>query len=467
MTLRGMDSRDTDIEDMDSANMDSASTDFVAARLARRLAIAGALVALCAMMLASPDAASAQTIAIRGAQVHTEPGKVLDGATVVIRDGVVRSVARGGAVPAGATIIDGTGKVVTAGLIDASTRVGLVEVSLERSTAEGGFPSSGDDGDDVIHAAYRVSEGYHAGSVAIPIGRAQGVTSVVSVPSGGLVSGTSGWFALADGLTPDVTVRAPLAMYANLGEASLGSAKGSRGMALLRLRELLDDSRVYSRTRRNYERNQSRRFIAGAGRLDLEAMIPVIQGQLPLVVRAHRSSDILAAVKLAREQRLRLVVEGGAEAWMVAKELAAARVGVIMSPEANLPDRFEQIQVRDDGAKILSDAGVTVVISAIGGPRNLVILRQLAGMAVANGMTHEQALAAITTAPAALFGVPRGTIAAGRVADLVVWSGDPFELSTRAEHVIIAGKEQPLHTRQTLLRDRYRTLGGAAGASEK
>jgi len=402
----------------------------------------------------APGAASAQTIAIRNAQVHTEPGKVIDGATVVIRDGVVRSVARGGATPAGARVIDGTGKIVTAGFIDSSTRVGLIEVSLERSTSEGSFSS---DDDDVIHAAYRVSDGYHAGSVAIPIGRAQGVTSLVAVPSGGLISGTSGWFSTADGLTPDVTIRSPLAMYANLGEASLGSAEGSRGMALLRLRELLDDARVYERTRRNYERNQSRRFTPGAGRLDLEAMIPVARGQLPLVVRAHRSSDILAAVKLAQEQRLRLVVEGGTEAWMVARELAAARVGVILSPEENLPTSFEQVQVRDDSARILVDAGVTVAISSIGGPRNLAILRQLAGMAVADGLTAEQALAAVTTAPAALFGVPRGTIAAGQVADLVVWSGDPFELSTRAEHVIIGGKEQSLATRQTLLRDRYRT----------
>ncbi len=404
--------------------------------------------------LATPGVAVGQTIAIRGGKVHLEPGKTIDDATILIRNGVVQRVGKNLPIPSGAQVIDAAGKIVTAGLIESSTVLGLIEVSLERSTREGGF--GGGKGRDVIRASYRASDGYNPGSVAIPVARLHGVTSAVSTPRGGLVSGTSGWFALSDGLASQVVVRAGLAMYANLGEASLDSAEGARGLALSRLREVLDDARIYSRSKRNWERNQSRPF--AAGRLDLEALIPVVQGRTPLVIRAHRSSDILAALGLARDLRLRMIVEGGTEAWMVAKELAAARVGVILNPELNLPNRFEQTRVRDDSAKILADAGVAVAISTIGRHSQVGSLRQLAGMAVANGMTYDQALAAVTSVPAALFGVDRGTIAAGKVADIVVWSGDPFELSTRAKRVLIAGKEQRMQSRQSLLRDRYRRL---------
>lgn len=396
----------------------------------------------------------AEDIVITDATVHLEPGKVMNDATIVIRDGQVKEIGRGIAIPASARRIEGKGKVVTAGLIESGTRLGLVEVDLESTTQEGAF--YGKPGSDVIHAAYRVVDGYNPASVAIPVARAQGITSTISRPEGGLISGASGWFSLADATLPDVVVRAPLAMYASLGEESLDSAQGSRGLAIMRLREVLDDAQLYSRLKRSYERNQTRDF--AASRLDLEALIPVVQGRLPLVIRANRSSDILAAIALARDTGVRIIIEGGAEAWMVARELAVARIGVILSPEQNLPSSFDSIHVRDDGAKVLADAGVDVAISTLGDASAAGTVRQLAGIAVANGLSRDQALAALTSVPAKLFGVDRGTIAVGKAADLVVWSGDPFELSTRAEHVMIAGKEQSIRSRQTLLLERYRKL---------
>jgi imidazolonepropionase-like amidohydrolase len=362
-------------------------------------------------------------------------------------------------VPAGARRIDATGKVVTAGLIDASTRIGLAEVELEQSTVDGSFPGGGE---DVVHAAYRALDGYNPHSVAIPVTRAGGVTSVVTAPQGGLVSGTSAWVQLVDEATGAEPVLTPaLAMYANLGEASMASVGGSRSMAVERLRELLTDADEFTRRRAAYERNQTRPF--AAERLDLAALAPVVQGRMPLVVRAHRSSDIRAALRLARELGLRLVIEGGTEAWMVARELAAARVGVILDPTDNLPSSFDRVHVRDDAATLLAAAGVDVAVSSLGSASNVRLLRQLAGVAAANGLSPTAALAAVTTVPAKLFGLDRGRIRAGAAADLVVWSGDPFELSTRAEHVIIAGTEQGTRTRQTLLFERYRKLPAQAG----
>jgi len=414
---------------------------------------AGAL-ALVLAALAPAALAHAEDLAIVNARVYTEPGTVIEQATIVVRDGRVRAVGPNVPVPAGARSIDATGKVVTAGFIDASTRIGLVEVELEQTTVDGSFPGAGA---DVVHAAFHAIDGYNPRSVAIPVTRAGGVTSVVTAPQGGLVSGTGAWVQLVDENTAAEPILMPaMAMYVNLGEAAMSSVGGSRSMAVERLRELLADASEYARRRAAYERNQTRPF--AAERLDLAALAPVVQGRMPLVVRAHRSSDIRAALRLARELRLRLVIEGGTEAWMLARELAAARVGVILDPTDNLPSSFDRVHVRDDAATLLAAAGVEVAVSSLGSVSNVRMLRQLAGIAAANGLSPAAALAAVTTVPARLFGLDRGQIRAGAVADLVVWSGDPFELSTRAEHVIIAGKEQSTRSRQTLLFERYRKL---------
>ncbi len=400
-----------------------------------------------------PDARTVDTLAIVGARVHAEPGTVIENATIVVRDGRVRAIGPSVPVPAGARRIDATGKVVTAGLIDPSTRLGLVEVELEESTTDGSF---GPGGADVVHAAYRAVDGYNPRSVAIPVSRAGGVTSVVTAPEGGLVAGTGAWAQLIDDTASEAILAPTVAMYASLGEAAAAAAGGSRAMAVERVRELLSDAAEYARRRAAYERNQTRSF--AAERLDLVALGPVVEGRIPLVVRAHRSSDIRAALRLARELGVRLVIEGGTEAWMLAAELAAARVGVILDPTANLPSSFDRVHVRDDAASVLAAAGVDVALSSLGSASNVRTLRQLAGIAVAQGLSPEAALAAITTVPAKLFGLDRGRLRPGAVADLVVWSGDPFELSTRAEHVIIGGQEQSTRTRQSLLLERYRTL---------
>lgn len=403
------------------------------------------------ILLGAASPAAAQTVAIEGATVHTTPGTTIEGATVVMRNGTITAVGKGVAVPAGATRIDGKGKVVTAGLIEASTTLGLVDVDMVHQ--EGSFSG----GDDAVYAAYRVTDGFNPRSLALALARTGGITSAVCRPSGGLVSGTSAFVALRAGSTADMTVRAPLAMHATLGEDAMSSARGSSGMALLSLRELLDDARQYKRRKAGYERNQTRRF--ATSRLNLEALIPVIDGRVPLVVRAHKSSDILGALGLEKELGVRIIIEGGTEAWMVAKELAAARSAVILDPIDNLPGGFDRIHVREDAAALLVAAGVPIAMSSLGGAAHVRILRQRAGQAVAWGLSPAAALAAVTTGPAQIFGIrDRGTVERGRVADVVLWSGDPFEVSTRAERVFVGGVEQSLDTRQQRLLRRYIAL---------
>ena len=414
---------------------------------------AGCLAGFAALAALAAAPARADVVAIEGAVVHARPGEVVKDATVVVRDGTIAAVGEGAEVPEGARRIDAGGKVVTAGFVEASTRLGLVEVIAVEATNEGVF--NGEESDDVVHAAYRVTDGYNPRSMAIPIARTGGVTSVVATPAGALVSGTSAWMTLAQGTAETNTVLPAAAMVATLGEGSLDAASGSRGMAVERLRELLDDARTYASRRGAYERGRSREM--AAERLDLEALVPVVRGELPLVVRADRASDVRAALAVAEEFGLDLVIEGGTEAWLAADALAEAGVPVILDPLDNLPSSFDRIHVRDDLPAVLAEAGVEVAISSRGNFSAARTLGQRAGNAIARGMSREAALAAVTTVPAAIFGVQdRGRVAPGQRADLVVWSGDPFELSSTAERVLIGGEEQPLDTHQSELLDRYR-----------
>jgi imidazolonepropionase-like amidohydrolase len=245
-------------------------------------------------------------------------------------------------------------------------------------------------------------------------------------------------------------------MVAALGEAGARVAGGSRSTAILRLRETLEDARDYGLNRVQYNARGRRDY--ARTRLDLEALQPVLTGEVPLAVQANRASDLLAAIRLANEFKLKLVLVGGSEAWMVAGDLARARVPVVVKPLTNIPS-FESLGATLENAARLSRAGVTIALASFD-TQNARNLRQEAGNAIANGLDRDAALMAVTLAPAQLWGVADrvGSIEVGKDADVVIWSGDPFELSTGAESVFIKGVEMPKDTRQKALLERYRSL---------
>lgn len=391
----------------------------------------------------------AQTVAIEGGTVHTMAGAPLEGATVLIRDGRIVAVGADVSVPAGAQRIDARGKIVTPGLFASETHLGLVEVGAVGETNDYRMRD-----DDQVTAAFDVADGINPRSILIPVNRIAGVTTAVTEPEGGLVSGQGAVIDLVGNRTSDLLVKDPVAMFVHLGESSLDAGGGARAGETLRLRELLEDARVYARRRSDFERGQTREY--AASRLDLEALQPVLRGELPLVIEAHRASDIRAALDIAREYELRLILAGGTEAWMVADELARAGVPVIVKVLQNLPESFERLGARYDNAALLRRAGVQIAITAAD-THNARNLKQEAGNAVAYGLPHEEALRAITLAPAEIWGVGEryGSLAPGKVANVVVWGGDPLELMTPVEHVLIRGREIPLVSRQTELRDRY------------
>lgn len=405
----------------------------------------------------TPTRPASPVVVVSGGDLHVGDGTVVKNATVVVRDGKFAGV--GGpelaaSAPADALRIDAAGKVVTPGLVACDNQLGLVEIDLEGSTHDDARA-----GDHPVRAAYDASRAFHAESSLIQVQAIGGVTTAAVAPAGGLLSGQVAWVDLVHGDHRGALAKAGVALDGNLGH----SFGGSRAAALAKLHEVLSDAQVFRGRKDAYERAQTRPFAAHA--LDLQALQPTLAGQIPLTLSADRASDILAALDLAKEYKLRLVIVGGSEAWKVAPELAAAKVPVIVQPSRNLPSSFDTLGARLDNAALLAAAGVPVVIAWLDDSHNLRNITQEAGIAVANGLPWATALRAITLEPALAYGqgATHGSVAVGKVANLVVWSGDPLELSSRPTDVLVRGRAIPMVSRQTLLRDRYRNLDKFGG----
>lgn len=393
----------------------------------------------------------AQTVAIVGGRVLPVSGPAIEDGTVLLRDGRIAAVGRGIAVPADAQRIDARGKWITPGLFHGYSTLGT---TLFQSGSVEKVRENDVTGD--VTASFRVAEGIDPAMVTVPVARLEGITTTVTVPEGGLVPGQAALIDLAGERLEEMLVNPRVAMVAVLTEESKPAGGGSRAGALERLRQLFRDAREYARRRQDFRTARIQPLAAPAA--ELEALLPVLDGRQPLVIEANRRSDIESALRLRREFGLRMILVGVLEGWTVAGELAASGVPVGVAPLADIPS-FDAPRARLDNGALLRAAGVPVFIIQHD-YAHYRDLRQAAGNAVRSGMSWDDALAGVTSVPAAAYGVGAsyGTLQPGRVADVVVWSGDPFELSSQAEHVFIRGREVPRTSRQTELRERYRTL---------
>jgi imidazolonepropionase-like amidohydrolase len=420
----------------------------------RRVLACGLAAAICASaLIAAQPATPPVVVAITGGRVLPVSGPPIERGTVVLRDGTIAAVGATVPVPAGARVIDARGKVVTPGLLDSATHIGIVEISLSASgTADGSTT------DTRAGAAFDVADAFNAESSVIPITRVEGITRAVVMPAGtgDVLLGRGALVDLGGEQVPGSVHKHPVALFALLGEAGAAVAGGSRATAMLRLREALQDAANFAVNQDAFERGERRPY--ARSRLELEALVPVVRGEIPLAVTAHRASDILAALRLADRFELRLVLMGAAEGWLVADEIARRQVPVVVKPLTNIP-MFETLGATLENAARLARAGVRVSLATFD-THNSRNLRQEAGNAIAHGLDAAAALEAVTLAPARLWGVADryGSLEAGKDADVVVWSGDPFELTTSAEHVFIRGREMPKETRQRQLLERYRDL---------
>jgi len=392
----------------------------------------------------------AQTIAITGGTVYPVSGPKIENATVLIRDGKIAAVGTNVAVPAGATRIDASGKWVTPGLIDGAGQMGLREIGAVQNTNEATLRGN------EVAASFNVLEGINPASTLIAVNRMEGITTTLAVPNGSLIWGQAVLIDLDGATIEAMRVKAPAAMVADLSEGAKDAGGGSRAGVAQRLRRVLNDAREYATRRADYRRRQIQDLSASAA--DLEALQPVLRGELPLLVVANRRSDIETALRIAKEYKLKLILAGAAEGWIIPQEIAAAGVPVLVEPMDNIPS-FDALGIRYENAALLAKGGVKVALMETA-TENTRDLRQQAGNAVASGMTWEQALRAVTLTPAEIFGVADryGSLEAGIVANVVVWTGDPFDFATGVEHVFIRGRDIPLRSRQTELLERYRTL---------
>ena len=417
------------------------------------------LTALVMLAITSVTSLHAQeTVAITGGTIYPVTGPRIENGTIILSNGVITALGANVAIPAGARRIDANGKWITPGLVAPVSSLGVVEVGAVTDTRDATSRST-----NGIAAAFRVWDAINPNAMSLPVARQDGgITTVGVMPSGGMVAGLGAVIDLRSGVTADAMLRkTPAAMVATLDNAAAAQS-GSRAEALAKLRTLLRDAREFNLARVRYDAGNMRELVAS--RADLEAMQLVLRGTIPLVVNADRASEILNVIALGKEFGIRVVINSGAEAWQVGAQLAAAKVPVMTGAMNNIPEGFSALGQRQENLGLLRAAGVQVAIvgNGAGGEDNFNIrnLRYEAGNAVAYGMSWDDALRAITLSPAEILGVGDrvGSLSVGKVANVVVWSGDPFEYATQPLHVFVGGSDTKVMTRQEMLTQRYRTL---------
>jgi imidazolonepropionase-like amidohydrolase len=414
-----------------------------------------------ALLAFTATPALAQSIAITGGTLAIGDGsEPIPNGTVILNGGKVVAAGAGVAIPPGARRIDATGKWITPGIVSGFSQVGLVEVpgvSQTNDTSANKSPFS---------AAIDVAPAINPLANPIAISRTAGVTRAVVVPStgGNIFAGQGAVIDLGADMNPILKARA--FQYVELGEDGASEAGGSRAAAHLLFREMLREAKTYAASPATYGGRSKDSLLM---RADAEALGPVVTGQMPLMVHVESARDILTILALKTDfPLLRLILAGAGEGWLVAPQIAAAKVPVIAGGLDDLPASFEKLAATQSNVGRMVKAGVVVAMGLLTGDQglqlrvatqqagNMVALQKIAG---ATGLSWGQALRTITSAPAEALGVGDriGSLTAGHAGDVVVWDGDPLEMESAPVAVWIDGVQQPLENRQTRLRDRYAT----------
>ncbi len=402
------------------------------------------------LLAACPVGAAPAAVLLKNGVIHTQAARgTIDGGSVLIVAGRVTAIGRDLVAPAGAEVIDLKGRPVTPALFGGVGQMGVTEVEAEASTNDSTLKLG------QMRPEFDLTYAFNPDSVPLAVSRVEGIGFALLAPGaeagrkggpGSSIIAGLGSVVRLDGRRP----RAPVALAVTVGADAGPLAGESRAAAFMLLAQALEEARAAAPLAAGEQR-----LLTPAGRRVLKSFL---LEQKPVVFEVDRAADIRTVVEFAAREKLKAVVHGGAEAWRLAPLLARAQVPVVLDPLDDLPEQFDQIGATLENAARLHAAGVTVVFSRrSASPHDARKLRQAAGNAVAHGLPWDAALAALTSAPAKVFRAAAefGSIEAGRPANLVVWSGDPLEVSTLVDASWLDGRRQSLRSRQTELRDRY------------
>jgi hypothetical protein len=397
----------------------------------------------------------AQDLLIKHATVHTAGARgTLKDADVLVQGGLIRAVGSGLLITPGITVIDAKGKSLTPGLFGGVGSIGLEEVSAEDSTVDANQSFGSDDDPLQMRPEFDVTLAFNPDSTLLPVARLGGITfSVISAGSSGSIVGGQGGTVRLDG-SERTAPMGPRLLFVSLGSGANPLSGKSRAGQYMLLEQAIREARGLT------PYGSPNALLTPGGR---EALAKYLVGGRVLF-SVDRAADIRQMLAFSRKHGLRPIIVGGAEAWRVKEDLAAAKVPVILYSLQNLPSSFDAIGSRLDNATLLHQAGAPVIFSDFEfAAHNARKVRQEAGNAVSHGLPWEAGLAGLTSAPAAALGLgdQLGRIEPGLIADLVLWDGDPLEVTTLAEQVWMRGRAMPMRSRQTELRDRYLQEAGA------
>ena len=399
----------------------------------------------------APAVSSSRDVAIVGGKVLTMAGPVLENGTVLIRNGKIAAIGTDVEIPPGIEVIDAKGLTVTPGLINAGTTVGLAEIGAVSATRDERELQD-------INSSVKAAVAIHPHSEMIPVTRANGVTTVVSAPTGGLISGQAALIDLAGWTAPELVARSPLAMMVSFPEHPGFAAPDEEE------RERIDkDRKTLWRFMRRAQAYAGPLASGQTTSLDnddkdeLLALVPVLRGELPVVIQAETAEGIRAALAFSKELGLKTILAGTRDVWRVADEIAAAGVPIILGPLESRPAPGDPYDAVFKAAVVLEKAGVPFCFRS-GGATNARNLSYHAGLAVAFGLSREAAWHAMTRGAAEILGVSEhyGSLEVGKVANVVVADGDLLDVPTEVRHVFIRGQSVDLSSRHTRLYEKFR-----------
>lgn len=347
-------------------------------------------------------------------------------------------------------IIDADGRIVTPGFIASDTEIGVIEI--------GSLSVTRDDSPKIYNIGFSIFDAFNPNSTLIPWNRANGITSALSLPKNSLspIGGLGSFFDLNSDL--NISGRKDIVMIGKVG----GSSSKSRAETFALMEDILDlafsiDSKVIKSDTEIISFMNDMPLVNHLNLKvrDIKALYKLANNRLPLIIESNRASDILKLIKLKKKYNLNLIIMGAQEATLVSTQIAESRIPLIIDPMNNIPNSFDELASNINASARLEQAGISLMFNA---PRdhNYHLIRQGAGVAVANGMSYGGAIKALTSNFSEAFGISsKGVLKKGASADLVIWSSDPLEPSSIPEKVFINGVDTSLITRSLRLQDRY------------